>query len=85
MEDEKICRNCAYYIRNYMKKSTFYKPNGGYCTFQKGKIIIPMGKGCNQWERREENRAEQEKSLKAILSEMSDRLDQLIQILQNEE
>ena len=85
MENEKFCKDCVHYIRNYMKKDTFYKPNGGYCTFRKGKFIIPIDKGCEKWEMREENRVEQEKSLKAVLLDMSDRLNQLIQIFKNEE
>ena len=85
MKEEKFCKDCVHYKQHYIKCPSGFQPLDGHCFFRGQKFIRRFDKGCEKWEMREENRAEQEKTLKEILSEMSDRLEKLIQILQDEE
>lgn len=85
MEEEKRCKDCENYVRYYVKQATRYMPRGGHCALNKKKSAHPMDDGCEAWRLNEDKRTEQRQSLKEVLSEMSERLMQIADILQGEE
>ena len=83
MEEVELCKDCENYVRYYLKRLTRYTPQGGHCALKKGRTILPMDHACAAWALREEMAAEQEKSLKQVLGEMSERLNQIADILES--
>lgn len=85
---ENNCRNCKYYLEHYIKKNSFYKPIGGHCindelnaTRTKNKYALQDN--CSYWE--QDDRQEQRiKRIKKALIEMSERINDILNILKDD-
>lgn len=93
MNTDKICGNCKHYLRHYFKEGTHFHPIClGHCInllrrekpSEKNKYLRNHKKGCELWELKEDNSKEQKISVAFMLKDISDRINELNEVLKDE-
>ena len=89
-KNEKICKNCKYYLEHYIKEETFLLPIGGHCINRElngryAKNKFQLHENCSYWERAESLKELRRKCIKEKLERMQKSLEEIEPILKDEE
>ncbi|MDE5667625.1 MAG: hypothetical protein K2I29_05230 [Clostridia bacterium] len=90
MEQEKKCDNCKYFIAHYAKKETsFQKLLDGHCinnelNASRKRNKYRLYENCDKWESNSELKKQRKESVKKVLEDMRDSLNQIAQILSDD-
>lgn len=80
---EKSCKNCCYYSQHYTKQGTRYHTVFcGHCLNRNNKKMKPVF--CELWEDMAILKEERRQSIKEVLIDMSDRLNEIALILKDD-
>ena len=83
--DEKKCENCRYYVRHFSKQgAAFQTICCGHCKNHNNKKMAPYGV-CGYWEDIALQKEERARSIKAVLRNMSERLNEIAMVLKDDE
>lgn len=83
MENEKSCDNCFWFVRHYIKMNKSFKPlSEGHCKHDKIRRKVPVL--CKYYESAEIKIEQKQKSISKFLISLCERLDQLIEIFEND-
>lgn len=85
--EEKVCKNCKYYLPHYIKKKASLLQIGGQCMYSnvKGKRgrKMEMHADCKKWESTEQKEAENRKVIQEVLRDMEKHLAEIALILKD--
>lgn len=90
MEQEKACGNCKFYIEHYVKyKAIFQKIGEGHCINDelnppRKRNKYRLYENCDKWESNSELKKQRKESVKKVLEDMRDSLNQIAQILSDD-
>ncbi|MCM1438927.1 MAG: hypothetical protein NC131_06915 [Roseburia sp.] len=85
--EEKVCRNCKYYVEHYVISSMKFSPIGGHCINDAlynphGKNLGALHENCAYWETADGVKDERRERITETLQSMEKQLFYIKEILQ---
>ncbi len=84
------CKTCKHYLEHYVIRGTMYVPIGGHCINhelnpkqKKGRFALI--ENCEHWESDASKKSERKESIKAVLCDMKEHLEEIELILKDDE
>ena len=89
MENTQKCISCKFYIEHYVISGKVLRPIGGHCSnndLKKSRNVnkFALQENCDKWEDNSSVKKERHRSINETIEFMSERLNQLVEILEIE-